>query len=343
VSGVPRGLLDLLNAADLGGPWSWRDAAMVRNVGAVLSTAPERGDLVSNRGFNLILFDRSGTPEYYCKVRPAHHVEALRETRLLMALQDAGLDRGVPRTWDLRSDELLAQVSEYLPGEPFSQSIAALGPAAMARAVDGVLALADTVSRTAAAKAPAELVVGGPVVIASRAAPVLEYLAAGLLPPGQVTALGRAMEDVGAVPGLPQHGDLWPGNVLRRRDGWTLLDFELFGLVDVPLYDVLHFLRTSWDLRAGCADRTDAATWLESFASDSADTALARTILRAKRDDMGLTGAQVRGMVAYYVADIAYRSHRRRVPGWMSEPLIGEAAALGRMLQSGMDPVASLL
>ena len=343
MSGVPRGLLDLLNAAELGGPWSWRDAAIVRNVGALLSTTPERGDQVSNRGFNLILFDRSGTPEYYCKVRPGHNPEARRETRILMALRNAGLGVAVPRTWGLTSDELLVQVSEYVPGVRLSQSISTLGPAAMARAVKDVLTLADKVSRAAVARAPAELVASEPATVAYRGAPALEYLAGGLLSSAQTAALGRAMEEAGEGPALPQHGDLWPGNVLRRRDGWTLLDFELFGLVDVPLYDVLHFLRTSWDLRAGCADRPDAATWLESFAGDSADTALARTILRAKRDAMGLTGVQVRGMVAYYVTDIAYRAHRRRVPGWMSEPLIGEAAALGRMLQSGMDPVVSLL
>ena len=343
MTGAPRGVLDLLNGADLGGPWSWSDAVMVLNVGAILSPAPERGDLMSNRGFNLVLFDRSGAPEYYCKVRPSHHTEALRGIRVLVALRDAGLDGLVPRTWEVASTELLVQVSEHVPGVPFSQRIARLGPAAMARAAEEVLALADRVSRTAAAVAPAELVGGGRVAIASRAAPVLEYLADGLLSPDQVAALGQAMEEAGEVPGLPQHGDLWAGNVVQRRDGWTLLDFELFGLVDVPLYDVLHFLRTTWYLRNGHKRRTAAATWLASLAGDSADTALARTALRSQCDAMGLTGAQVRGMVAYYVTDIAYRSHRRRVPGWMSERLVGEAAALGRMLRSGVDPVVSLL
>src|SRR5881397_3247923 len=54
-------------------------------------------------------------------------------------------------------------------------------------------------------------------------------------PPECTTLLGQRS---------PQHGDLWPSNVVHSGGSWWLLDFEVFGEVQVPLYDVCHFVRT---------------------------------------------------------------------------------------------------
>ena len=44
-----------------------------------------------------------------------------------------------------------------------------------------------------------------------------------------------------SLPWLPQHGDLYGGNILVAGRSWRILDWESFGQIDLPLYDVLSF------------------------------------------------------------------------------------------------------
>jgi aminoglycoside phosphotransferase (APT) family kinase protein len=45
-----------------------------------------------------------------------------------------------------------------------------------------------------------------------------------------------------ALPLIPQHGDLYSGNVLSHRDRFYVVDWESFGAVDLPFYDLLILL-----------------------------------------------------------------------------------------------------
>lgn len=51
------------------------------------------------------------------------------------------------------------------------------------------------------------------------------------------------------LPVIPQHGDLYLDNVLHNADRYNIVDWEGFGIVDLPFYDVvtllLSFLRAS--------------------------------------------------------------------------------------------------
>jgi aminoglycoside phosphotransferase (APT) family kinase protein len=47
---------------------------------------------------------------------------------------------------------------------------------------------------------------------------------------------------VDSLPALPQHGDLYSGNILWFRDQPQLLDWESFGEIDLPFYDLLILL-----------------------------------------------------------------------------------------------------
>jgi hypothetical protein len=50
------------------------------------------------------------------------------------------------------------------------------------------------------------------------------------------------------VPSHPQHGDLWPGNIIQDEHGrWCVIDYETFGQVEFPLYDAYHLV---WSCRA---------------------------------------------------------------------------------------------
>lgn len=49
-------------------------------------------------------------------------------------------------------------------------------------------------------------------------------------------------EWVDSLPVFPQHGDLYPGNIIWFRDQPHVLDWESFGDVDLPFYDLLILL-----------------------------------------------------------------------------------------------------
>jgi hypothetical protein len=44
------------------------------------------------------------------------------------------------------------------------------------------------------------------------------------------------------LPVIPQHGDFYPGNVITYRGTMRVIDWETFGQVDLPAYDLFTFL-----------------------------------------------------------------------------------------------------
>lgn len=52
-------------------------------------------------------------------------------------------------------------------------------------------------------------------------------------------AAASSIEWVNSLPIVPQHGDLFFGNLLSHRKRWYILDWESYGLIDLPLYDLL--------------------------------------------------------------------------------------------------------
>ena len=44
------------------------------------------------------------------------------------------------------------------------------------------------------------------------------------------------------LPVIPQHGDLYPDNILRYKDQCHIVDWENFGAIDLPFYDLLTLL-----------------------------------------------------------------------------------------------------
>jgi hypothetical protein len=49
-------------------------------------------------------------------------------------------------------------------------------------------------------------------------------------------------ERLQALPVAPQHGDLYDGNLLHHAGGWYVVDWESFGVVDLPAYDLYTLL-----------------------------------------------------------------------------------------------------
>jgi hypothetical protein len=44
------------------------------------------------------------------------------------------------------------------------------------------------------------------------------------------------------LPVIPQHGDLYAGNLLQHGQAWYVIDWESFGMVDLPGYDLYTVL-----------------------------------------------------------------------------------------------------
>jgi Ser/Thr protein kinase RdoA (MazF antagonist) len=59
-----------------------------------------------------------------------------------------------------------------------------------------------------------------------------------------------------SLPVIPQHGDLYSGNILSHRDRFYVVDWEGFGAIDLPFYDLLTLL---YSLLRGTGETP--ATW----------------------------------------------------------------------------------
>lgn len=64
---------------------------------------------------------------------------------------------------------------------------------------------------------------------------------------------------IDSLPVIPQHGDLFLSNVLSHREEWHVVDWETFGTIDLPFYDLVTLLFSL--LRAGgeTPDQWDAS------------------------------------------------------------------------------------
>ena len=307
---------------------------MVQNYGTIPPAVEKHGFYVWNRGFNLLLLGRDGVPRYFCKCRPTADHNLARETAVLQALnRDAELSGVAPWTRGARCEELQLQVSEYIPGQSYTQTVPRLGENAWTASMGEILALARRVSSRAPSLVPDLLAGAGLVALHDGVAEALGELAAAGLSEGQLGALEAALRRAGTLPRLLQHGDLWPANVLWHRGSWRLLDFESFGRVQVPLYDVYHFVRTCWFLRQPRLDV--AGAWLDCLASDDGAADPCRRTMRREARELGLNAAQAIGALVYYLVDIAAQFHKRGLPRSFWEPLALEVRRVADALNAG--------
>ncbi len=66
-----------------------------------------------------------------------------------------------------------------------------------------------------------------------------------------------------SLPVIPQHGDLYLGNLLANRGRWHVVDWESFGVIDLPLYDLFTFCFSLLQIGANTPE-----TWRPSIAAE---------------------------------------------------------------------------
>ena len=328
-------LIDLLASAGAPSPRggiAWDRVLLVNNVGAIPGDQLA-GDFEENRGFNLVILDDDGAPVLFCKCRPtsAELRDRMSFTARLSRVPD--LADVVPPTWSAHTETFDAEVSRYIRGDLLEREIASMSGEDLGLALGDIIDAAAMVSRHAARVEPA-LLQGPSDVDLARAAP---WLGNALLDAGLGARAWRTLESAlaraGRVPRALQHGDLWPRNVLSSQGRWHIIDYEQYGSVQVPLYDALHLVRTSWDARP--KQRDHGGAWLDELTGNGGEGAVYRSTLRRAAACAGLTPGQAAGALVYYVADVLGRMQRRRPLPPYATPFLLEARRLAEWIDDG--------
>lgn len=292
-------LRDLARQIDGGASEDWHDAVLVQNYGVL--PIVRAGELPSQRGFNLLLLARDGTPRHFAKCRPLAAEALARETAIVRQLAaSAAGSRHVPVVAMGVGPTFAAQLARYQPGEPLEAHLRRIGAGAAEAAVLEILDVAALLGRALAEAQPGPAAVD----VEAEAAPYLAAVAEAGLDRAGIERVASALLGTGPVAASPQHGDLWPPNVLRNGASWVLLDFEFFGQLTVPMVDAVQLIRATGDV-LWRASRD--ATWIAELRADSDRARFTRRLLDAARVRLGLSPAAALGCSAFALLEITGR------------------------------------
>jgi hypothetical protein len=316
----------------------WQRVVMVHNWGMLPAEQLEEGDVMATRGFNALVLDRAGVPTHFCKCRPPTKAW-IRQTALYARMSGVpALRLIIPRARDVSSRDLHMSITTYVPGWLLASRVSWMRRATLRATLCEILEEMETISRHAAVIDSEE---DPHVDLAATAAWAFDAIPSSLLAPEKASVLRATVAAAGRVGRAPQHGDLWPMNVLRYDGRWLLLDFEIFGRIQVPLYDAFHLVRSCWAMRQGWLERlvhrlpsrTTAPNWIASLRSSSVDPY--RQTLVWARARCRLTHLEAVGALAFYLIDVAARMYLRRLRIEYVQPYLNDLGVLADTLAAG--------
>jgi hypothetical protein len=330
---VNRELRDLLVAGGYSRAarpdFRWHDVIVHRNIASIPPVRQNGGSALLNHGFNLILLDEHGAPTHYAKCRPAVVPETQHEVTVLTVLAaDPALAEIIPATRSASSATLSVQVSRFIGDRTWASDPSRGDIAAWTRATREILVVMLQLAERADALLPD---LGSQREIRPRDAlrPLLSALAAVGLPSESQDVLLSAADSAPALATHPQHGDLWPANLIQRPNGgWWVLDFEMYGRVRMPLHDVFHLVRTSTS--------PDEVTWLRRLAAGDDWARAQQQIIREAAARHAIPASALTALAIYYFAEMTARLHRSGTPRSFWEPYLSEVhEAVGFLNASG--------
>jgi Phosphotransferase enzyme family len=316
---------------------------MVNNIGTIPPSQDTPGDFVWNRGFSVVVVGKWGRPRYFCKCRAAGDARLRHEIETMNALSDdSELRCHVPPVQWERSDRLQVHITRYLAGTPLNGLLAHRfrSSRALGHIVNETVDVALTVSRRGTLVLDALVRQGREVDLASEAKPAIGYLTRVGFASDDCGVIQRALQGIPPLPRQLQHGDWWPANLIRHGRSMWVVDFEHYGEVQVPMYDVFHFLRTCSDLwvTAGAGD-----SWLDRMRDVTAPgTRLLREAACRAAAELGLTTDQAVGALIYYIVDFGVTMHRRNPDGRVPIRFVEEIRRLVALLRDAPSPKAVL-
>lgn len=328
-------ILDLIAACGVPIPRddsAWRKVLLMHNLGAIPGGELE-GDHVGNRGFNVLIVDDAGMPAYFCKWRPTRPGSSPRVSLAERLSRVPELASVLPKTWSIRTNDVDGEVTRYVTGVLLDVRLRSMKPIDLHAALVDILHAAGRVSAGAMRLEPS-LLAGSPNIrLRDAGGWTLSALAEAGLANETLSVVERALERAGWVPRVPQHGDLWPRNVLDAGGRWLILDLEFYGRIQVPLYDAFHLVRTSWDARPRW--RAAGPAWTDELRAPGPEGVAYKKILINAVRTSGLSRTQAGGALVYYIVDIAARLHRRRIPSDDVMPYLLEVRRMADWLAAG--------
>ncbi len=307
---------------------------LVHNGGAIPATERDGCGLLWSRGFNLVLLNEHGRPTHFCKCRPSEEGTLARETALLEWFGlDPVLTHIVPEVAGAQSQDFQLQLAAFVPGERGDLHLSRSTDAGLERDLSAIVRRCELFGERGQSAELLREESGTP--LGNEAHRPIAYLRdVGILDMADTKLLERALEGISRVRPAFQHGDLWGRNLLRHRSTWRLLDFELYGTVRAPLYDVLHLLRTTSDLRSRGAGGDARAAWLSRLDGGDRTAHVSRRVLGEAIRRWALSAADARALAVYYFVDMSARIHRRAPPGY-ADLFVAEVHAAAATLRSG--------
>ena len=316
-------------------PADWRRIVMIKNDGPIpVPVRPLVGD--PDRGFNLLLLSESGQPVHYVRCRDATDAVATREAEILQRLSEAPDVRAhIPESASSRADGIQVLASRYMQGRLLAHVLRGMPAARWREALFELTDLAMSIGAAAEQRVPG-LRNPAPFVFLTEAEEPLGSLAASGLAQQDAEALARLLAHAGSVARFPQHGDLWPGNVIRDGAVWRLLDFELFGRVEAPLFDACHLTYTSTEylLTGG---RGFGGSWIAHLRNERPVGLAARAVLRRSADAHGLAPREAIGALIYCFVEMSDRLRRRGAQASVWQVPLAELGAIAGMIRDGAD------
>lgn len=332
-----RLIAELTGSSEWSSSDAWSRALLVQSEGEIPPSRATPGDHPWNRGFNMILLGPGGVPRHFCRCRHAADEAARRAFAIQATLCGVPeLKHIIPPTHDASDDRIQVQLSAFQSGERYDSLAARLGQSAWEESLEHILEAADLLSTRAAAALPG-LLQTGPVSLVTASAMHLATLQSAGVAGADLEILTAALAAAGAVPRRLQHGDLWTRNIIWARGSCWLLDLDLFGLVQVPLYDVFELVRSSSELRGLLRPSTGSA-WLPRMARADATARAGRRVIARARKRLGLTAHQTTGVLTYFVVDTAARLYGRGAPPALEAPYFADVETLARTLRRGESP-----
>ena len=306
---------------------------VVHNQGSVPRPKDLPADFAQS-GFKLLLLGRNGRPTHFARCGSVDDRALEREGRLLEVLcRSPRLARMVPATTGVTSGAIRVLLTAFIPGRLYDDYVHTQGPGAWARDVADIMSVRWTISDEASRILPQLLGGGATVRPVEEAHSRLAVLRNAGIEARDLRVLEDTLAKGGELPRVLQHGDLWPGNVIRHQGSWWLIDFAEFAEVQVPMYDVFHMLQSNPGRQSA---RTQHA-WLTlgPGALDDRWSEAARTIVHRHAAQRGYTPFQVGAALVYYLVHLSAYRLRDGVPREYSEAYVRELLRVATELRQG--------
>lgn len=309
-----------------------RDHLLITNNAGSIPVDPAQSKEHVGRGFQLVLLTGKGRPSHYARCRWAGDVLFAQECEHVTALSaDPELDGLIPRFRTAASSTIRVLVSEYLSGGTHLDRLPRESASEWLRTATVAAHVRDRISERAHVMLPSLSVRRAGETPSRIVSERLDLLGRAGLPLQDLEALESAVAPLDSGPRPIQHGDFWPGNLVRHRSSWWVIDYEEFGTVFSPLYDIFHYLQQTARVRTwGASDE-----WLGEGASRMPGAwkrAFGR-LLDHQIEQLGLSREEVVAALTFYV--IRMGSHRLRpgVPREFAEPLLGDADTIAQWIR----------